>query len=75
MCVRYPVIILVGYDSHWIEHVDGSFQLNIDHVVVGFNLMTDQLVEMFAFKVRPDECPGFFDIISYAVFEFLGRVD
>jgi hypothetical protein len=47
----FLVVILVGYDTHRVKHIDRAFQLDINHVVIRLDLMTDQLVQMFSLKI------------------------
>ena len=47
----FLVVILVGYDTHWVEHIHRAFQLDVYHVVIRLDLMTDQLVQMFSLKI------------------------
>ena len=67
----YPVIILVRCYFNWIKHIHRSLQLDVHHIIIWFNLMAHELVEMFSFKIRTDNRPRFFNITSEAALDFV----
>jgi hypothetical protein len=45
------VVVLIRCNVHWIEHVNRALKLAVNQIVVGFQLVSHELLQMRVFKI------------------------